>query len=576
MVHDHLWRQLSATRLLDEIPSQKNNKPYLSAIEQSLRDIETLGTTQPASSEAPQSGKFAHRILQLGVLLSLAAGLLIAIGIGMMARPSQTQAPEKIANKTERPAPVVKQQKPQSPEPVAKPVVAVVAEAVGVSLKDRDRFVIGAELRMEDRISLEQGVVELTTPAGCNLILEGPVDVTLAEMNRIILRRGKITGLNETVDASLVIDSPNASIIDVGTEFGVAVNETRETFVAVYEGNVELTPPHAASDQPNGEPIGLAAGWEAAIDNAAGTQVQTQPLSHDREFVRRDEVQLRKAAAEGDRTSAAKVAYFQLLRMKGLLCFQGFQGGSANDLAFGFRNPALRRQGATTFEPNINESTGALGLSHSLGIGKNGSCYLDVDVSDQSRLVRAGLADVNGMIGRRSGELWISWRTKAVGAPEAKFSWAGLSLMFGDNRSVDEPLFVGQPAPLSHFGIHTHPGMGQSLEIAKSLDSDPSTPDEQIRSPDFDEHLWLMRLTMNGRSAEMAVWCDVNPKETADVSPAVTQVIDDFHFDRIRLEAQPQGEDGQWLFDDIIFSNSAEVVEQVLVFLKATKPTGLN
>jgi hypothetical protein len=148
--------------------------------------------------------------------------------------------------------------------------------------------------------------------------------------------------------------------------------------------------------------------------------------------------------------------------------------------------------------------------------------------------------------------------------------------MFGDNRSVDEPLFVGQPAPLSHFGIHTHPGMGQSLEIAKSLDSDPSTPDEQIRSPDFDEHLWLMRLTMSGRSAEIAVWCDVNPNEAADVPPAVTQVIDDFHFDRIRLEAQPEGENGQWLFDDVIFASSAEVIEQVLTILKATKPNDLQ
>lgn len=577
MVHDHLWRQLSATRLLDEIPSQKNNKPYLSAIEQSLRDIETLGTTQPPSRETPQPGKFSQRSLQLVALLSLAAGVLIAMGIGLMSRPSQTHAPEKIADKTERPVPVVKPQQPQSPTPVAKAVVAIVTEAIGVSTQDHDRLAIGAELRIEDRISLEQGVVELTTPAGCNLILEGPVDVTLAEMNRIVLRRGKVTGLNETADTSLVIDSPNASIIDVGTEFGVAVNEAQETFVAVYEGSVELAPPHAASDQSNGESLGLAAGWEAAIDNAAGTQVQTQPLSHDREFVRRDEVQLRKAAAEGDRSSAAKVAYFQLLRKKGLLCFQGFHGdSSANDLTFGFRNPALRRQGATTFEPNINESTGALGLSHSLGIGKNGSCYLDVDASDQSRLVRAGLADVNGMIGRRSGELWICWRTKAVGASETKFSWAGLSLMFGDNRSVDEPLFVGQPAPLSHFGIHTHPGMGQSLEIAKSLDSDPSIPDEQIRSPDFDEHLWLMRLTMSGRSAEIAVWCDVNPNQAADVPPAVTQVIEDFHFNRIRLEAQPEGENGQWLFDDVIFASSAEVIEQVLTILKATKPNGLQ
>lgn len=577
MVHDHLWRQLSTTRLLDEIPSQKNNKPYLSAIEQSLRDIETLGTTQPASRQPSLPGKFSQRSLQLAALLGLAAGLLIAIGIGLLARPPEAPAPERIADKIERSTPVVKPQQPRSPEPVAEPVVAVVTEAIGVSSQDHDRFAIGAELRMEESVSLEQGIVELTTTAGCNLVLEGPVDATLAEVNRIALRRGKVTGLNETVDKSLIIDSPNASIVDVGTEFGVAVNEAQETFVAVYDGNVELTAPRAASARTFGESVELTAGWEAAIDNAAETQVQTQPLSHDREFVRRDEVQLRKAAAMGDPSSAVKVAYFQLLRMKGLLCFQGFHDAlSADDLTFGFRNPTLRRQGAATFESNITEPTGLLGPSHSLGIGKDGSCYLDVDVSAQSRLVRAGLADANGMIGRRSGELWICWRTKATGSPEAKFSWAGLSLMFGDKRSADEPLFIGQPAPLSHFGIHTHPGMGQSLEIAKSLDIDQSTPDEQIHSPDFDEHLWLMRLTMNGRSAEVAVWCDVHPNQAADVPPAVTQEIDDFHFDRIRLEAQPKGESGQWLFDDVIFASNAKVIEQVLTILKASEPNAIQ
>jgi hypothetical protein len=116
--------------------------------------------------------------------------------------------------------------------------------------------------------------------------------------------------------------------------------------------------------------------------------------------------------------------------------------------------------------------------------------------------------------------------------------------------------------------------MGQSLEIAKSLDSDQLAPDEQIHSPDFDEHLWLMRLTMNGRSAEIAVWCDVHPNHAADVPPEVTQVIDDFHFDCIRLEAQPEGENGQWLFDDIIFASSAEVIEQVVTILRDSKPNG--
>ena len=280
---------------------------------------------------------------------------------------------------------------------------------------------------------------------------------------------------------------------------------------------------------------------------------------------RRDEVQLRKAAANGDVSSAAMVAYFQLLRIEGLLCYQGFhQASQGEELTFGFREPALRRQGAATFEANITEPGGLLGRSHSLGVGKDGSCYLDVDVSAKSRLVRSGIADANSMIGYRPGELWVCWRTKAVGPPETNFLWAGLSLMYGDERSVDEPIFVGRPAPLPHFGIHTHPGMGQAQEIAKSLDVAPKTPGEQILEPDFKEHLWLVRLTMEGPSAEVAAWCDVAPDQVADIPPAVTQVLDNFRFDRIRLEAQPEGDAGQWLFDDVIIARDAAAIERTL------------
>lgn len=569
MVHDHLGRQLSATRLLDEIPSQKNNKPYLSAIEQSLRDIETLGTTQPADKELFGAGKFSQRAIQLAAFIGLAAGLLIAVGISLLARSPEAAAPETIAEKAvekvEPAAPTIEPQETLPPEPVVKPVVAVIAEAIGVSAEDRERFVIGVELRADDVISLKRGILELTTTAGCDLVLEGPVDATLADVNRVALRRGRVTGLNETEETTLIIDAPNTSVIDVGTEFGVAVNEKQETLVAVYDGSVELAPPGTAAASAAGESMELTAGWEAAIDGSAEAPGQPTRLPHDRAFVRRDEVQLRKAAAKGDLSSAAKVAFFQLLRIDGLLCYQGFhEESSGEELTFGFREPALRRQGAVTFETNITEPGDSLGRSHSLGVGKDGSCYLDVDVSAKSRLVRAGIADANSMVGYRPGELWVCWRTKAVGPPEAKFSWAGLSLMYGDNRSVDEPLFVGRPAPLPHFGIHTHPGMGQAQEVAKALDVAPTTPGEQVHEPDFKEHLWLVRVTMRGQSAEVAAWCDVAPDQVADIPPAATQVIDDFRFDRIRLEAQPEGDEGQWLFDDVIIARDAAAIERTL------------
>ena len=573
MVHDYLGRQLSATRLLDEVPSQKN-KSYLHAIEQSLRDIETLGTTQPAPAKSPMPGKgFSQRSLHLAALLGVAAGLLIAVGISMLGGspdvanvvPVNEEPKERADDRDNSARPPATEELASDPAPPMMPVVAVISEAIGISSRDRDRFAVGSEVRMQDAISFEQGILELSTTAGCELVFEGPLDALIADQNRIALRRGKVTGLNENEGESLIIDSPTSSIVDVGTEFGVAVDELKETTVAVYDGEVLLESLNASSDQTPNESMELKAGWETKIDPTTAAPSPAIPLSHDREFVRTDEVQLRKDAERGNLDSAAKVGYFDLLRIKGLLCYQGFhEASSGAEYSLGFRDPSIRRQGEATFGSNVVATGGRLGHSHSLGMGKDATCYLDIDASAQSRLARTDLVDENGLIGNRPGELWLCWRTKAVGPPDATFSWAGLSLMFGDNRSVDEPLFVGQPAPLSLFGIHAHQGKGEPREVHRALDKDGTEPGEQPRSPDFDEHLWLVRLSMNGTTADVAVWCDVQPGKVADFSPEAMQTIEEFRFDRIRLEAHPDGEAGQWLFDDIIVASSSDAIAETL------------
>ena len=79
VVHDYLSRGLSPKRLLDEIPSQKNES-YLRAVEQSFRDIETLGETQITSAKTiPNHGSknrsSLHRFLALRLVCSSSSGL---------------------------------------------------------------------------------------------------------------------------------------------------------------------------------------------------------------------------------------------------------------------------------------------------------------------------------------------------------------------------------------------------------------------------------------------------------------------------------------------------------------------
>ena len=136
--------------------------------------------------------------------------------------------------------------------------------------------------------------------------------------------------------------------------------------------------------------------------------------------------------------------------------------------------------------------------------------------------------------------------------------------MFGDKRSTDEPLFVGLPAPLDHLGIHTFPGQGEPNEVAKALSREGALPGDQAPPPDSAKHAWLIRLEMNGASADVAVWCDVDPGKVAAVPPGAVQRIEGFRFDRIRLEAHPAGGEGHWLFDDVMIASNSDAIASAL------------
>jgi hypothetical protein len=568
-VHDYLGRGLSPKRLLDEIPSQKD-KSYLRAVEQSFRDIETLGETQITSARAvPNREALSKKTLRLATMLGVAACLFIVVGAGLWMSLSQVGsdilAVEKKGNGESKPAAPPKVDAAPVPRAVELPVVAVISEAIGISSVDSERLTVGSMVRMQDVVGFEHGIVQIATTSGSTLILEGPVDAQIGDKNRILLRRGKITGLNKSQGESLIIDSPKSSIVDVGTEFGVSVTKSDETVIAVYEGEVRLESPSAQSSQATSDPVELKAGWEARIEASADIPSPAIPLVHERAFVRADEVQLRKEAKSGNFSSAAKVAFYDLLRVDGLIAYQGFhEASSGAEFSLGFRSPEIRQEGQATFGSNILKTNGRLGPSNSLAVEKDVTCYLDLDLGEQSRSVRTNLVDENGLIGIRPGELWLCWRTKAYGPPGTEFSWAGLSLMYGDERSIEEPLFIGQPAPLPHLGFHVYAGRGEPLEVFRTLDKDANAPGEQPRLPDFNEHVWLLRLRMNGTTTDAAVWCDAHPEKVANLPPGAVQTIQDFRFDRLRFEAHSEGENGGWLFDDIIVASSSDTIAAAL------------
>jgi Concanavalin A-like lectin/glucanases superfamily/FecR protein len=90
------------------------------------------------------------------------------------------------------------------------------------------------------RLNLKSGLVQVEFYRGAILVLEGPADLELLGTERALCRQGKVRVRVTGQSGKFSIETPNAEVVDLGTEFGVRVDETGGTHVRVFEGKVEV------------------------------------------------------------------------------------------------------------------------------------------------------------------------------------------------------------------------------------------------------------------------------------------------------------------------------------------------
>ncbi|QEY14914.1 MULTISPECIES: LamG-like jellyroll fold domain-containing protein [unclassified Cellvibrio] len=95
--------------------------------------------------------------------------------------------------------------------------------------------------------SLSQGYAEITLKNGVRLLLEAPMSVDILSDEHLLLRRGKLVANVPPAATGFKVDTPSSSIIDLGTEFGVSVEDDGKSQVHVLTGEVKV---RASTDQP--------------------------------------------------------------------------------------------------------------------------------------------------------------------------------------------------------------------------------------------------------------------------------------------------------------------------------------
>jgi len=173
-------------------------------------------------------------------------------------------------------------------------------------------------------LDLESGLVEVRYDCGASVLVEGPAVLEIDSASSARLVRGRLTARVEKpaggqagdLPARLFsVHTPQASVHDLGTEFGVEVRGPGDANVHVFEGLVELAAVAPAAPQ---VPVRLGAGEAAGIDEAG--RIKRRPGSLARPFVRA----LPKPKAEPDQPFLERIGWNEAAAQ--VLCRESFRG----------------------------------------------------------------------------------------------------------------------------------------------------------------------------------------------------------------------------------------------------------
>lgn len=89
--------------------------------------------------------------------------------------------------------------------------------------------------------TLKGGVAELRMTSGARLILESPARLVLLEKDEVELQQGKVVVHCPVEARGFRVTTPEAYMMDLGTEFAVSVNGDDGTEVYVFDGQVTLS-----------------------------------------------------------------------------------------------------------------------------------------------------------------------------------------------------------------------------------------------------------------------------------------------------------------------------------------------
>lgn len=115
-----------------------------------------------------------------------------------------------------------------------------------------------------DQLDLQAGFAHIEFAQGASVILHGPTSFEVLDVDAGRLVSGRITG--RAKDGNFTLLTEMAEVIDLGTEFGVAIDGESNTDVCVFDGEVNVKLSREAIQGQDNRPVRLTQGMALRVE----------------------------------------------------------------------------------------------------------------------------------------------------------------------------------------------------------------------------------------------------------------------------------------------------------------------
>lgn len=120
------------------------------------------------------------------------------------------------------------------------PMVATLTDSIDAEWVDMKDIPVNGDPLSQGEMTLAKGFAEITFKDGAVVIIEAPAIIELESPKSMFLASGRISAVVSEYATGFTVNALGASIVDLGTEFGVSVEDNGSCSLSMFKGLANL------------------------------------------------------------------------------------------------------------------------------------------------------------------------------------------------------------------------------------------------------------------------------------------------------------------------------------------------